>query len=439
MNALRLFALVGIFSFCVINQPTASARPEQTTLDEFQNYVVIGAFKYHRNAIRFTDHAHKDLSLNAHFELNPERNLYYVYVLSTNDRVQAISEALRLRSESEFTDTWVYSGALGKNGSALLGSNGRRGVDINPMTAQNIDDVSSGDHASESRSSELAQGVTDNSGNQNGNSNTQTTTEVTEKNSTISSAITDTSTKNDASGKDDSAEGKRFMFKIFRAVDNASIEGDVNVIDTDRSRKMAAYKGNMIVRVADPASKSDNVSMVCEVFGYRKVQRDLNYGNPEGEGIEKDEQGAVVIPFELVRLQRGDIAVMYNVYFFKDASIMRPESRFEVNSLMDMLNENPKYKIKIHGHTNGGAHGKIISMNKDSKNFFSLNDTKDGFGSAKQLSQERAEIIRDYLISNGIDPSRMQIKAWGGKRAIHDKHSTRAQENVRVEVEILEN
>jgi outer membrane protein OmpA-like peptidoglycan-associated protein len=116
---------------------------------------------------------------------------------------------------------------------------------------------------------------------------------------------------------------------------------------------------------------------------------------------------------------------------------MRPESRYEVNSLAEMLRENTNYKIKIHGHTNGGAPGKIISMG-DSKNYFSLNDTKEGFGSAKKLSLERAEVIRAYLINEGIDPKRMQVKAWGGKHPVYDKTSTRAQENVRVEIEILE-
>ena len=117
---------------------------------------------------------------------------------------------------------------------------------------------------------------------------------------------------------------------------------------------------------------------------------------------------------------------------------MRPESRYEVTSLLEMLQENPNYKIKIHGHTNGGSHGKIIFMG-DSKNFFSLTGTEDGFGSAKKLSEERAKIIREFLVSGGIDENRMQIRAWGGKRPIHDKHHTRAQENVRVEIEILEN
>lgn len=217
------------------------------------------------------------------------------------------------------------------------------------------------------------------------------------------------------------------------------MEGDVDAIDTQRSRKMASYKGNTPVKVPAPSDKAGNLALVCEVFGYRKVQRDVNYNAPEGEGIEMDEQGNVVVPFDLVRLQKGDIAVMYNVYFFKDASIMRPESRYEVNSLLEMMNENTKYKIKIHGHTNGGAPGKIISMGKGSDNFFSLNDTKESFGSARGLSQARGEIIRDYLVNNGVDGNRMEIKSWGGKRPIHDKMSSRAQENVRVEIEILEN
>src|SRR5690606_3791262 len=162
------------------------------------------------------------------------------------------------------------------------------------------------------------------------------------------------------------------------------------------------------------------------------------FSNPEGEDVVFQDD-TYQVPFELVRLQKGDIAVMYNVYFFKDAAIMRPESRWEVNNLLEMLNENPKHKMKIHGHTNGNASGKIISKSEKSGNFFSLTDTKDGFGSAKRLSEERANIIRDYLIANGVDASRMEVKAWGGKRPIVDKMHTQAQNNVRVEIEILEN
>jgi hypothetical protein len=448
MKTQKFFALVGIFSAFIVFQPTVAARQEHQNLTETPNFVVIGAFAIPNNAKRFTEEANKK-NLHAQFMINPNRNLYYVYVLSTIDRAQAIDEALRLRKQPEFSDTWVYNGMLGSMMSGSVQQRAARGTDYNPETEQKMEHVQGNDpnHGTPTSQQQSGGGSSSDAP----TSLAQTTTKGPSQNSTTlvegqlaaadpSTSSSTTETKADHNSElDHGVEGANFFFKIFRTLDHEKVEGDVDVIDIDRTRKIGTFKGNMGVKISNPASKSGNVSFVCEVFGYRKVQRDVSYTSPEGEGIEKNENGAVVIPFELVRLQKGDIAVMYNVYFFKDASIMRPESRFEVTSLLDMLKENPKYKIKIHGHANGGAHGKIISMEKGSTSFFSLTDTKDGFGSSKELSEERAEIIRDYLMANGIESSRMQVKAWGGKRPIHDKHSTRAQENVRVEIEILEN
>lgn len=408
MKTLKFFALVGILSILLIVQPTVASRPQQNALSEFKNYVVIGAFKSHLNATRFANHASQNLNLQATFEMNSNRNLYYVYVLSTDDLVAAINEARRLRSESELVDAWVFSGAFNKSALANQPVQDAPTGDINPTTNQPIQTVTPAD-------------------------TNKTTPEVSVSSPVLENKSTPiTAIENDV-------EGKAFFFKIFRATDATPIEGDVDAIDIERSKKIASYKGNVVVKVSDPSNKNDSLALVCEVFGYRKLQRVISYQTTEGEGVTVNEQGATVVPFELTRLEKGDIAVMYNVFFFKDAAIMRPESRFEVNSLMEMLNENKNYKIKIHGHTNGGASGKVISMNKESTSFFSLNDTREGYGSAKELSEERSEIIFNYLASNGIDPKRMQVKAWGGKRPIHDKLSTRAQENVRVEIEILEN
>lgn len=405
MKTLKFFALVGIFSVLFAVQPTAAARPEQVNLDVPQNYVVIGAFKIYRNAVRFSDHAQR-LSLDAKYEKNANRNLYYVYVLQTADRAAAIAEANRLRSESEFTDSWVYSGSFTKEEAPAAVAS--RSVDVNPVTEEKIETVQTKDPEP-----------------------VETTVTTTPE--------TTTPTEQPASQSiDDGGTGKSFFFKLYRATDSDVVQGDVSAIDVDRTRKMGTYKGNIPVKVADPLSKTDSVLLVCEVFGYRKSQRNIYYNEPSGEGIETDANGAVVVPFELIRLKKGDIAVMYHVYFYKDASIMRPESRYEVESLLKMLNENKNYRIRIHGHTNGGASGKIISKPKDGDNFFSLTGSVEGFGTAKKLSEERAEIIRDFLLKEGIDAKRMETRAWGGKRPIYDKLSSRAQENVRVEIEILQ-
>jgi outer membrane protein OmpA-like peptidoglycan-associated protein len=116
---------------------------------------------------------------------------------------------------------------------------------------------------------------------------------------------------------------------------------------------------------------------------------------------------------------------------------MLPESKYELNTLLQLLQENPNYKIRLHGHTNGNYHGKIISIGPE-KNFFSLTGSAQRVGSAKELSYNRAEVVKEYLVSQGIDPNRMELKGWGGRRPIYDKNSTNAQKNVRVVVEILE-
>lgn len=420
MRNLLFFALVGIFCTFLQPLPTQGSPVFQMT-GEHPNYVVIGAFRFHKNAIRFTNHA-KDQNMKAKYEMNPNRNLYYVYVLSTPDRDVAIAEALRLRDASEYKDTWVFSGPLGKLKPGQVPS--ASGVDINPATERTIENVSTDDQHETPVENNAALASLN-------------PTPVTD-NTTASISTSAMPAQTDSNVPDEGIEGKKFFFKLFRGMDQQVVEGDVDVIDPEKLKKMGTYKGNMDVKISTPSGNTGNVSLVCEVFGYRKVQRDVNYTAPEGDGIGMSETGSVMIPFELVRLQKGDIAVMYNVYFYKDAAIMRPESRYEVNSLLEMLRENPNYKIRIHGHTNGKASGRIIYSEEGNTNFFSLNNTKDGYGSAKKLSEERAAVIRSFLTSNGVDGARMQVKAWGGKRPVHDKHSTRAQENVRVEVEILE-
>jgi outer membrane protein OmpA-like peptidoglycan-associated protein len=392
------------FLFFVLSLLLVETVTGQIGSDPRAYYVVIGAFAQKKNAINFTATAAK--TYNAKFELNPQRQLDYVYILKTDDKQTAVDEAMRLRTTTRYDDTWVYHGMLGKDADVSYQSR-----DINPVTEQRLSEVPLLDNA-------------------------RREVDVTAE------------TVNEASGVQERSEqpqepedprAKNFFFKVSRVDTQAIIEGDVDVIDTEKVRKIGTYDANKTVKVTAPANINGAVTFICEVFGYRKVQRDIaNYSNPEGENITF-ENGAAVIPFELMRLQKGDIATMFHVYFFKDAAVMRPESRYEVNSLVEMMNENPKYKIRIHGHTNGNAAGKITTLNKDATNYFSLNNTSDGYGSAKKLSQMRAEMMRDFLVDNGIDQKRLQVKAWGGKKPIVDKFHTQAQANVRVEIEILDN
>jgi outer membrane protein OmpA-like peptidoglycan-associated protein len=230
------------------------------------------------------------------------------------------------------------------------------------------------------------------------------------------------------------------FLSLFHAQNNRIVDGDVQVIDTERSKFIVKVKGNEYLLLPDPDSKSGQLTLICEAFGYRKVQEEINYPVPLADTVKPhiDLMGTtIVIRFDLVRYYKGDKAIMYNVYFYNDAAVMAPESKYELNALVQMMQEIPTYKIMLHGHTNGNYHGRIITMGSD-KNFFSLDGSQNTVGSAKDLSRLRAETIRDYLVQNGIASDRIVIKAWGGKRPLFDKHGVNAKKNVRVEVEILE-
>jgi len=402
MEKKGFFALAGIF-LSFLSAPAAFAQLSEP----FSNYVVIGAFAYKQNAIRFAEDARTG-ELDARFDLNPRRNLYYVYVLSSEDRQKAIEEAKRLREQTRYFDTWVYNGDVADH------SNFEHPKDF---TTQNPVETTQEQFQQEHRGFNPTASQQD-----------LPPAGVTEKPATEKKSL---DRLQDPPGR------PTFLFTLTRATDRKPLSGKVQLIDLQKSKAIGSFKSSEPVQVKISADNSGQVSAICKLFGYRESVINFDCRDPKKSGITVDDNGNYVIPFELVRLQKGDIAVMYNVYFYKDAGIIRPESKFEVNELVEMLAENPAYKIKIHGHTNGKSAGRIISASEGS-NYFSLTDTKEGFGSAKKLSYERANVIRQYLIANGISEDRMEIKPWGGKLPLYDKHHTLASQNVRVEVEILE-
>lgn len=136
-------------------------------------------------------------------------------------------------------------------------------------------------------------------------------------------------------------------------------------------------------------------------------------------------------------LKRGEMETLNHIYFYRDAAVLRPESKYEVDRLVELLRTHPHETIRIHGHTNGNDKGPIIRLPEGSKDFFSMDNTIEDYGSAVKLSELRATVIRDYLVANGIDAKRMKIKAWGGKKPLYQVDDVKAEANVRVEVEVL--
>jgi outer membrane protein OmpA-like peptidoglycan-associated protein/tetratricopeptide (TPR) repeat protein len=87
----------------------------------------------------------------------------------------------------------------------------------------------------------------------------------------------------------------------------------------------------------------------------------------------------------------GTTTALKNVFFDLDKATLRPESYVELNKLRDQLKANPTMKIEIGGHT----------------------DTRGDAARNLQLSDARAKSVKDYLIQQGIEASRLSSKGYG--------------------------
>lgn len=419
---MRILYLLSVF-FGTFSLTELQAQ-DQKVIDENVNYVVIGAFNIHSNAVHFVELA-KKRNPEVEYAFNENKKLYYVYTIVTKDHQVAIEQAKKLQAQAEYPDAWVY----GKPTQAAP-----LGMDINPGTNRETTITPSDKPATSAANPATS---TANPATSTANPALAVVPAAAVSPTTFSSAPVPSPPATTTQKSDKS--GKWYYFKVYSSVTGDSVSGNIDVINVETNKKSASYKVNESVLVK-PTNKSGEMLFVCEILGYRPLRKNLNYGNPlaSNEVTQiKEENGQFVLPFELVRLKKGDIAVMYDLFFYKDAAIIRSESRSEVGLLVGMMQENLKYKIRLHGHTNGGGSGKIITVGSD-KNFFSLSGSKEGYGSAMKLSEARSEVIKEYLVAQGISEDRIEIKAWAGKKPIYDVEHALAQSNVRVEVEILE-
>ena len=377
------------------------------------HYIVVAAYrigqeKYMENYVAQLNNK----GLHSKYGYDAGRKFYYVYLDFYADFDESIEQMLKTRKEGGFDQAWVR--VMKKNVNVPS-----EAAALKPKETQtNTDSNTSVLTVSEPKPVEPNEAV------------------VEEKQPEVEKPNIETKPKGITPFKEATV-----IFYLFNPTNSQPIEGDVEIVDSDVSRLIKKVKAHEAIPMVDLKNKTGKVTLIGSAFGFRKVQHDFSLSEIKPDNLPEYiewKEDKYIVQFDLSRLHRGDIETLYNVYFFNDAAVMLPESKYELNRLLEFMNSNERYKIMLHGHTNGNARGKIVTMGP-SKNFFELTqDVVDGSGSAKELSEARAQVIKDWLVSNGIAANRISIKAWGGNRMLHDKNSNNARRNVRVEVEVLE-
>ncbi|MCS7162019.1 MAG: OmpA family protein [Bacteroidia bacterium] len=105
---------------------------------------------------------------------------------------------------------------------------------------------------------------------------------------------------------------------------------------------------------------------------------------------------AYVLEIPLRRIDKGASITLRNVFFDFDKATLRPESEVELRKVAEILRQNPSWRIEVQGHTDSVGHP---AYNQN-------------------LSQRRAEAVRQFLIDQGIAARRITARGYGATRPI---------------------
>jgi OmpA-OmpF porin, OOP family len=142
-------------------------------------------------------------------------------------------------------------------------------------------------------------------------------------------------------------------------------------------------------------AQSENLNLDSLVkAGYKEIHKDL-----------------YLVPIEV-----GQVVRLNNVFFDFDKWDLRGESFLELNRVVKLLKDNPAIVIEMSAHTD--------SRGSDEYNF--------------RLSDDRARSCMNYILLNGIDPSRITSRGYGETVPVATNNTDEGRQlNRRVEFKII--
>ncbi len=139
--------------------------------------------------------------------------------------------------------------------------------------------------------------------------------------------------------------------------------------------------------VSLPSGKNYGIAVKAEGYLFHSENFDI----PKASGYKEYEKNV-----DLKKIEVGEAIVLRNIFFDLNKYSLRPESKTELERLYKIMVENPTLTIELSGHT----------------------DTRGSSSHNKELSENRAKAVVEYLVDKGIGSSRMVYKGYGEEKTI---------------------
>ncbi len=190
----------------------------------------------------------------------------------------------------------------------------------------------------------------------------------------------------------------RFVIRLYDKKTRKPIAGSIRAI-----AKQSYHKDN-VSSMELPSQIGKQWQIQADKKGYMPFSKQIIQQNHE-------------LQIYLQPIQTGDSVVLPRIAFLADRADLSAGSKTTLDQVFEFLTKNPSMIIELSGHT-------------------------DNMGNAQynqNLSQKRAESVRNYLISRGIDPKRLIAKGYGETKPLHSNATAWGRsKNRRTELKILQ-
>lgn len=148
---------------------------------------------------------------------------------------------------------------------------------------------------------------------------------------------------------------------------------------------------------------------MAEVPGYYPISENIDLSDiTENSNLKKD--------LYLNPLEKGSIIKLNNLFFEFNQFTLKPESFSELNRLAKLVNKSNTMELQINGHTD--------NVGEEDYNL--------------QLSKNRANEVKEYLVKNGLSEKQIKTKGYGSEKPLATNDTEKGRlENRRVEFIIL--
>jgi outer membrane protein OmpA-like peptidoglycan-associated protein len=188
------------------------------------------------------------------------------------------------------------------------------------------------------------------------------------------------------------------------------VKAQVQLIDLETGKSAGTVQNNALsgeYLICLPPNK--NYALNVSSDGYLFYSENFEFRlHSITEPMQKD--------IQLKPIVGGESIVLNNVFYEVNKAELKPESKIELNKVVAFLNYNKTVRLEISGHT-------------DNSGDKTLN---------QKLSENRSQSVVNYLISMGIDASRLVARGYGdSKPVLPNTTMENKAKNRRTEMKVL--